>query len=395
MNKKVTELLISILFRWGSDLQNSRIRFQNRVVISQWNELSEEEWFWPQNSWVNVDLKPLLKPFFHHYVTRVVPYLWQNFLISKKYLTDKKPKAIGYGVWEPKDIGLLMAGKDLKIPRIMYQHGGSIADVENLGVIYNDHFLSDFELVYGPDHEEYIGSKQWYPKYKTIIIAVGDARLESLKMRLTPDVACSIKTKICGPTNKKLILYVPGSIFTNFFRYSCYNIRNNYTFKIRKTIFDFIDAYDSSIQFIYKPMITSYDDPTCDMIRQHYPHVQIVQNIPLPELQSASDLVIQEVPSSAMYETMITDRPMIVLVDKHIWNMPDEIHRLLSKRAHVATDNNEFISLIQNAVNDLQLWTKPNADKEFWERFCVPYEGKSAELASEKIHQIIQSWNYV
>lgn len=370
-------------------------RITDTIAQNVWENISRQHWFYENLGWNDTDFSSVFKPFFHHYITRVIPIIWENREQSNQILEKIKPRAIGYGVWGPRDIGLLMAGKEKKIPRIMFQHGGSIGDVENLGVVYNDHFLSDFELVYGVGHQEYIDANQWFTGYKTITSAVGDARLEWIRARLTPENILSVKKKMRSSPRKKIILYVPGAIMTNFFRYSCHNIRNNYTFAIRKSVFDLFENHSESIQFIYKPMITPYDDPTCELINRHYPAVRVVRDIPLPELQAASDLIIQEVPSSGMYETMITNRPMIVLVDKHIWQISDENIQLLGKRAHVARDNNEFISMIQKAINNPEEWIKPNSDKDFFRRYCVPEDGRSAQRASEKIDQIIKSWKYM
>ena len=45
-------------------------------------------------------------------------------------------------------------------------------------------------------------------------------------------------------------------------------------------------------------------------------------------------------------------------------------------------------------MNDIQTWIQPNDNKEFWKRFCVPEEGKSAQSAAEQIHEIILTWKY-
>ncbi len=359
-----------------------------------WGKISKDKWFYRKNGWSNTDLSPLFEPFFYHYITQEIPRLWNNLLLSKKILFNIQPKAIGFGVWESKTIGLLLAAKDLKIPRIMYLHGGSVGDIENPGVVYTIHFLSDFVLVYGPDQAKYINSKDWYPNFSSIPEVVGDARLEWLKETIKPNRVISIKRGIHQNSKKPIVLYVPGSIFTNFYRYSCQNIRNTETFETRKSIFDLVKSHADSISFVYKPFVTNHEDPTCKMIEKNYPNIRMIGDISLPELQCAADLIIQEVPSSGMYESMITDKPMIVLVNRHIYDMPDYVKQLLSKRVHIASDTNEFINMIQDAMNDIPNWIQSNDNKDFWKRFCVPEDGKSAILAAEKIHEIILSWKY-
>ena len=94
-----------------------------------------------------------------------------------------------------------------------------------------------------------------------------------------------------------------------------------------------------------------------------------------------------------MYEGMITDHAMIVLVDEQMWHMPDDAYQLLERRAQVAQTSIDFILKIDYTLSSIHQSIQPNYNRDYWKRYCVPRDEMSAILAAEKIHEIIQMWN--
>ncbi|MGD0534564.1 MAG: hypothetical protein ABR999_03855 [Methanoregula sp.] len=349
-------------------------------------DLSREPWFLPENPWAATGTGPLL-PFFEHYLVHVVPHLWTNFGTAGAFLQKHDVRALGFCVWEPGDTGILLAAKAAGIPRILYQHGASVGDVENLGIIYNDHLLSDFELVYGKGEADYINSHVWYPDHRTTACVVGDARIESLMASIDPAAVRATRKSISGCGGTPVVLYVPGPLMTDFYRYNYHDFRNNRVFATRRRIFEIASAAPE-ISFCYKPMVSQYDDPTAGLLAGEFPKIRIITDIRLPVLQCAADLIIQEVPSTGMYEAMIYDTAMIVLADREVWHMPDEVRDLLGRRVHLAADTGEFIAMAGESMAHIRDWAAPNGDKGFWRHFCVPEDGRSASRAAETIDRI-------
>ena len=114
-------------------------------------------------------------------------------------------------------------------------------------------------------------------------------------------------------------------------------------------------------------------------------------NIPLTELQWAADLIIHEIPSTGMYEGLVTDKPMVVHVDRDVYRMPDEVKTILGKRVRISETNKEFIENVNQFLDSGDFSSLNNPDLEFVKAFCTHLDdGKSAERAAEAIFSIVK-----
>jgi len=361
------------------------------LLACAWETASSEGWFWEPKGWQDWSLRALLEPLFRHYWFTVIPEIWRFALAAGSVFKRTCPGAVVTGIINgPYETGMIMAARSSGIPVIFYSHGASMGDIENLVWDLTDRIYGDYMLVYGPGPAAYTQSRPPLVGPVATPVPVGSARLDALRQNQDLPRIRRIRQRIAGDPAKPIVLYVPGVLFTNYFRYDHYNFRPFRFFQVRKAVAELLQEHQGA-QFVYKAFISSGRDPSLEMLRQVCPKCRIVGDIPLSQLQWASDLLIHEIPSTGMYEGLITDRPLIVYADRDIFSMDPWAAKLLSRRASVAQNQDEFIRLIESALEKGGSFQVPDQDRSFLKEYCTHLDdGASARRAADEICQIAQ-----
>jgi len=368
------------------------------MLKNTWEQINSERWFWDCDGTQPWALKTVIEPQFRHFWFEIIPKLWHFTHLSQREIERQKVNAVLLSnISGIKDLGLIIAAKMKKIPVFFYMHGANMGDVENTVWDVTDRYFSDYMLVYGTGESEYINNHR--PKYSDInvqTIPVGSARMDLIRRQNTNAKTEKIRHQILGSRNIPIVLYVPGGLPANIFRYSYHDFRNIKTFEIRKQVAE-IFKNENRVQFVYKPFsATASVDPTRDMLQHICPSCKIVNNISLPELQLGANLIIHEMPSTGFHEGLLTDNPIITFVDKDVFHMPDNVKKMLKKRITLSETGVDFINDIRSAMasgsftgsfNPIQ-----NANNEFLKQYLTYHDdGKSAVRAANTIQNIIKT----
>jgi hypothetical protein len=92
-----------------------------------------------------------------------------------------------------------------------------------------------------------------------------------------------------------------------------------------------------------------------------------------------------------MYEGLITDRPVIVYIDRDIFSLNPGAAGLLRLRASVAEDRVGFIRLIEEALEKGRFSPVTPQDRSFLREYCTYVDdGASAGRAASEICRIAQ-----
>jgi len=354
-------------------------------MIENWKQIANQKWFWEPGGWQKWSLQDILKTMFKHYWFNIIPELWKSFTGSKNYLKKNHPLCLCvpliYGI---KEIGFIMAAKYYNIPIIIYQHGPNAGDIEN-STWDIECFPADYLFMYGEGAVNYILSRQ----ISAVPIPIGSARLDLVSLGLSKKRIHSIRQSILKNVNIPLIVYVPGIFANNFYRYSHQGYQHCKTFFIRNELAKIFNKHPE-VHFSYKAFISMGYDPSLEMLREICPNCSIITDTALTDLQWAADFLIYENPSTGMCEGIVTDKPMIVHVDRDVYRMPDNVKELLKKRAYITETSQELLISINKILDNGEFMPIKNPNREFSKLFCTYLDdGQSAFRAVNIINEIV------
>ena len=364
----------------------------DHALVKIWQQVIDLDWFWQPGGWQKWSLRTGFEPLFHHFWFNSIPELWKSFTGSRIYIQKQHPLAVCVPlIWGPIEIGFIMAAHNEHIPVIFYQHGPNMGDIEHTEWDITDFFYSDYLLVYGEGAANYNRSRHIPSFSRAVPISVGSARLDLVSRGISDKKVLALRQSILGEQDLPLIVYVPGILSNNFFRYTYQDYRHCRTFDLRCRVAKIFNAHPE-VHFSYKAFLSVGHDPTLEMLKETCPKCSIIDNIPLTDLQWAADFLIHEVPSTGMCEGLVTDKPMIVHVDRGVFRMPDEVKELLNKRVCVTETSLEFIEKV-NQFLDLQNFALiGNPNREFVKAFCTHLDdGQSANRAADSIAAIVKN----
>jgi hypothetical protein len=364
----------------------------DRALTEAWQRAVDLDWFWQPRGWQKWSLRTCLEPMFHNFWFRCIPELWKSFTGSRIYLQKEHPYGICVPLISgPKETGFIMAAHNEKIPVIFYQHGASMGDIENACWDIEDSNYSDFQLVYGVRAAKYIRSRHNFSGSRAVPIPVGSARLDLVSHGISEKKVSALRRSILGKNDVPLIVYVPGIFLNNTFRYTYLDCRDCRTFNLRSRVAEIFNNHPE-MHFSYKAFVSSGHDPTLEMMKKICPKCSIIDNILLTELQWAADFIIYEVPSTGMYEGLITNKPMIVHVDRDIYRMPNEVKDLLWKRVCITETSLDLIEKVNQFLEHPDFTPVTNPDREFIKAFCTHFDdGQSTQRAADAITIIVKN----
>lgn len=363
----------------------------DHTLAEVWQQVTELDWYWKPGGWQKWSLRAAFEPMFFHFWFSILPELWTSFTHSRIYLQKQHPRAMCVpSIWGPHETGFIMAAHNERIPVIFYQHGACMGDIENTIWDLTDCYYSDFQFVYGEGAADYLCSRHIPSFSRSVSIPVGSARLDMVSRGISDKKVHMLRHSILGKKDIPLIVYVPGVIINNYFRYDYQDFRNCRIFEIRRMVAELFDIHPE-VHFCYKSFISGGHDPTFMMLKKTSPNCSIIDSIPLTELQWAADLIIHEIPGTGMYEGLVTDKPLIVYVDHEIYRMPDNVKKTLGKRVRIAETSYELIDTVKQSLENGNFSPLSTPDREFIRAFCTHLDdGQSATRAVNAIEGIIK-----
>lgn len=356
-----------------------------------WQQITGIDWFWNPGGWQKWSLRPVLEPLFCHFWSVILPTIWSGFTKSRLYFDNQRPRALCVpSIWGPVETGFIMAAHNEGIPVIFYQHGACMGDIENSIWDLTDSCYGDFQLVYGDGAARYIRSRNPDSLRSPVPVPVGSARLDLISSGISDKKRSMIRESILGKKDVPLVVYVPGVVFNNFYRYTHQNLRDCRNFKTRSKIAGIFHNHHE-LHFAYKTFISQGHNPTLEMLNKTCPECSIIDSIPLTELQWAADFLIHEIPCTGMFEGLVTDKPIIVFIDSEIYTMHQPAKSLLGKRAMVAETGHDFIDQVSQFLDKGNFSPVPCPNREFIREFCNHLDdGQSVHRAANAIEDIIQ-----
>ena len=363
--------------------------YQN--LTEAWQQIIDLEWFWKPNGWQDWSLRTELEPLFHHFWFSILPELWKSFTGSRSYIQKHFPYAVFVpSIWGTGETGFIMAAHHEQVPVFFYQHGACMGEIENTIWDLTDSIYGDYQFIYGEGSANYIRSRNRSSFSRAMPYHVGSARLDRIAQGISKKKEITLRRSILGEKEVPLIVYVPGTFFNNYFRYDYQDFRHCRIFDLRCDVAKIFHKLPN-VQFSYKAFVSEGSDPTLEMLKETCPGCSIIDNISLTDLQWIADLIIHEIPGTGMYEGLVTNKPMIVHVDREIYKMPNQVKDLLKKRVDITETTPELIDTVIQFLNLHNFAPISNPNREFIKAFCTYLDdGQSAHRVADAIFTLAQ-----
>ena len=306
----------------------------------------------------------------------LIPQQWRAFAATREQWSAARSAAIAVaGLSDHIERGAFAAMRSLGARTYVYQHGGFVGACECPPWDCNDLALAAYELTYGSGTSDYFSSRGTTDGVaRAMPIAVGSSRLDGLRR--------SIRRGRARRRRARVVL-IPNLI-----------PRNNRYFDAGTTP----DILESELQealvamarefpqydFIFKafPYQDQRDTPAVALARTTGSNCHVEFEQPLPALIARADLIVVLFPSTALLEALLTDKPVIVLVDPRFVRMRPPARAALERRAIVSSSPEDFVEQVRERLRRGDFTLPAAVDDQFLRDYGTHLDdGKSAERA--------------
>lgn len=373
------------------NLSSSLQKEKESRFSSLWVDLKSQSWFWEPLNKAGVETNGLFEQIIQTWWLRIVPQMWRAYQAGTQLIGIQSISSVL--AWEAGanalSAGYLQAAEQQKIPRTIYQHGGSVFVNSKSWYTYLLH--SEQLLTYGTGTTRRLADT-WPPgvPQKTSLVSVGSARLDAIRRRMTPQKNMTLRQKLQKTNKCPLILYVPTS-FGGFSR--AFGEMEGYPdvsyFELQQQALSVFRDFPS-VQLIYKamPALNSLQNPILSFLPKALPKAQILTEPALSQLIWAVDAIIVDHAITALGETLLTNKRVIVYLPPSPTSGGEilEPKTLLSKRAQIAETPEAFVTLIRQFLEMGDFSEIPNPNQEFLAAYGTHLnDGRSAQRVASAL----------
>jgi len=326
-------------------------------------------------------------PRFRYFLTEGIVDLVKKYLYAEEELNRTKPAiAITATSWGYPHRVILKAARNLSIPKVTYQHGGHYGYIDLLREDYKDFADSDYFLSWGDGVSDFLDSHRHTKKNCTKFVSVGSSSIYSLQKKFQI-LGRSSKNKNTN-TNRRL-LYASSILMGNIW-YISFNLSDSRYYQYQKKLMDIIcDCKDVSLLLKLAGDDRTYNPITSFIKTKHHPDCQILNNMPFVDVLQHADLILLDMPTTALLEAIATKVPVIAF-DFGDSPFDTPAKEMLKKRVWWADSQTEFFDLIKQVLTDdnWSKWDKQNS--EFLEAYATASHGQeTTRYIKKKLMEIM------
>jgi hypothetical protein len=338
-----------------------------------WREIKNDKKLRELFVWEHIDFFPVLEEKLKFFVERIatgclMTYHEAEKIIKKKGITALLTSSFPFGF----DSSFSQAAHNLKIPVISWQHGGSGAFYHPI-VNYLDLMSPDIYLTFGQGiiKDQLIDAH----KFDTTLVALGSPALEIYyKENFNSEVKA----------DKQTVLYITSHLNQNKTYISANPPHSDNLFWLtQKAIIDLLGKHDSYDIIIKLHPSLEYREPILRYLRDSdFQNIRTVKTeTPLRELLKSSDIIILDLPTTTLAQSLTTKKPVFVLT-KHLF-FNEEAMDILKKRAYCFDDLNEFIKKTHDFLSERDIGEIDYENTEFLENYGMhKLDGKACQRAA-------------
>jgi hypothetical protein len=316
----------------------------------------------PVNGLVPDSLEPLARSRVLHFVHAVVPAMLAAARRADLVVDHYRPQAAVAGILsDPEARGAAARVRRLGVPLVLVQHGGSYGYLDHPVHYHNDLYHADSFLTYGDGVASYLRDKYAHRSPCAEIHAVGSPALAAVIARQKG------RSSRAGG-HKPVVLYVATCLMGQ--RFYAPHYRSCEYFGL---LADAARALDRARDV--EPILKIHQrgdnclNPIADYCRRHAPRVKVVGNGTLDALLDEADLVMIDLPSTPLLETLARRMPALVFCDERVFHISPAARPVLEAAVRLETDRGRFIAAIAGGAALARELTDLPRSNDFLERF--------------------------
>jgi hypothetical protein len=306
----------------------------------------------------------------------LIPQQWRAFAAVRDQWAAARVAAVAVaGLSDHIERGAFAAMRSLGARTYIYQHGGFVGACECPPWDCNDLALASYELTYGRGTSEYFSSRGARDGgTRAIPVAVGSSRLDGLRRSVRRGRATRRRPRV---------VLIPNLIPRNSRYFDAGTTPDVLESELQEAVVGLAREFPQ-YDFIFKafPYQDQRDTPAVALARTTGSNCQAEFDQPLPALIARADLIVVLFPSTALLEALLTDKPVIVLVDPRFVRMRPPARAALERRAIVASSPEEFVERVRGRLRHGDFRLSAAVDDQFLREYGTYLDdGRSAERA--------------
>lgn len=331
-----------------------------------------------------VDFWPVVEPRFRLFWNDIIPAMWGHYVLARRFLSRRRPAVVvapyAEAVWQAPT---LAAARKLGIPTVVYQHGGMVGVCELPVFRETDRYVADHMLVYGDGVKAYFDEDDLRRGAdRATTTAVGSARLDAVRAgrrRWT-----SLRRRA-----RPVVLYIAEQLRGNAHYLNCNGYPDVSFYELQANLVDLFGEFPH-IHFIYKAFADHLPNPIPEATRR----VANIETVGFLERRATTlmwdaDLIVLDMPSTALLECLLTPKPLVVFADSRSLRMREEAKRLLRRRCLLTDTPEEFLAELRRVLSMGTFAQFARSDDSFLSAYGTHLnDGRSADRAADAICRI-------
>ncbi|MDA2936664.1 hypothetical protein MYX75_00155 [Acidobacteria bacterium AH-259-A15] len=380
---------------WSEVVRRSNVRLEGTAdfasqLSSIWDSLVEETFFWTPFKYSDVDLRPVAEPRLSFWWRNVIPKMWMVFIHARQVLKDSRPSVV-LAPWANRwrEATVLQAARSLRIPTVVYQHGGFGGNCEYPLWEFTDLAQADYMFFYGSGTADYYRERIGrFKERRAEPVVVGSSRLDALRNSRRNLLGGRLMDLFDGP-RRPIVLYVPDML-KGYRRCLSYGEYPDVSyFELQLDMIELFREYPN-IYFVYK-VFPGEKNPISTAKVKVSSNCRVTYDILLPQLIWVADLVIFDIPSTGLLEGLLTRNKIIVYADKRSIRMTSQAKKLLRRRAILAESPADYLNKVRQVLTSGDFSKEPLSNNDFLKAYGTHLnDGRSIERAVEALYKISQ-----
>ena len=332
------------------------------------------------------DFWPVVEGRMRRFWEDIVPAMWGHYRAAHRLMSAQRPAIVVASYAEaPWQAPTLEAARALGIPTAIYQHGGMLGVCELPVFRDTDRRVADHMLVYGDGVKAYLDdddARHATPRATSIV--VGSARLDALRRR-APSAARRFARSV-PRLRRPVVLYIAEQLRGNAHYLNC-NGYPDVSFHELQARFIALFREFPAIRFLYKVFADHVPNPIPDAAAGA-PNIEMVGLLErrVTTLMWDADLIVLDMPSTALLECLLTPNPIVVFADARSLRMREEAKRLLRRRCTLAETPDAFLAEVRRMLEARAFAPLARPDDAFLRAYGTHLnDGRAAERAADAI----------
>ena len=317
-----------------------------------------------------LDCWPIVESRIRQFITRSLPRTFGTWQGARSLLKGGRFASVLLSTCPtPRERAVASAARRTSVPVILYQHGGSYGWRPLPMHSYMEGQFADYFMAYGEGAAQHFASTTPPGFHQPQALPVGSCSLDRLAETVdSQEAKRKIYERYSLDPAKKVLIYVVDVFAGNRSYFPDY-YPDTWYYEHQKQVIRIL-ADHPEFQFLVKLAAGQANNPLAEFVqRLGVNHIKVMTDGRFAVLLPAADAVIIDYPSTPVDESLVTHKPVFVLIDRRLLIFDEEAMTLLGRRARLANDPPEFLRMVEQFLVDGAPADDVGSEKEFLNRY--------------------------